>query len=87
MCLSIRLEFDNKGLRRKSEFFEGYVYVKANLTYEYVDERLEEKDPYWTGMLELGNILRKRFQGLNVETIRLLRDSTLVKPAIKLTYT
>ena len=68
LCLSIRLEFDNYGSRRKSEFYEGFVHVKANLTYEYVDEQLEKEDPYWTGMLELGNILRKRFRGLNVET-------------------
>jgi exoribonuclease R len=68
LSLSVKLEFSKEGLRQKTEFYEAYINVKDNLTYDYVDEQLEQKDSYWTGMLELGNILRKRFRGLNVET-------------------
>jgi exoribonuclease R len=68
LCLSVKLEFRKDGSRQKAEFFEAYINVKDNLTYDYVDEQLENKDNYWTGMLELGNLLRKKFRGLNVET-------------------
>ncbi|MFW9929086.1 MAG: RNB domain-containing ribonuclease, partial [Candidatus Thorarchaeota archaeon] len=68
LCMTVRLEFDDEGLRRKVDFYEAIIHVKDNLTYEYVDKKINENDPYWLGMLELGNKLRKLFRGLNVES-------------------
>ena len=68
LCITVRLEFNLQGERRKVDFYEAYILVKANLTYDYVDERLKLNDPYWNGMIELGNILRARFRGLDIET-------------------
>lgn len=67
-ALTCELQFDLNGNRTKVDIYEAVVHVKANLSYEFVDERLEEGNPYWVGMLELGNLLRSKFNGLNVET-------------------
>ena len=59
LCLTIRLEFDLQGERRKVDFYEAYILVKANLTYDYVDEQIKLNNSYWCGMLELGTVLRR----------------------------
>ena len=68
LCLTIRLEFDLQGERRKVDFYEAYILVKANLTYDYVDEQIKLNNSYWCGMLELGTVLRRKFRGLDIET-------------------
>ncbi|MFX1513847.1 MAG: RNB domain-containing ribonuclease, partial [Promethearchaeota archaeon] len=60
-ALTVQLDFSLEGERTGFKIYESIVQVKANLTYEYVDEKLSENDLYWTGMLDLGNKLRERF--------------------------
>ncbi len=67
-AVTLKLDFSPNGERTNYEIYESIVQVKANLAYEYVDEKLAEKDPYWVGMLELGDKIRNKFIGLNVET-------------------
>ncbi|MFX0205103.1 MAG: RNB domain-containing ribonuclease [Candidatus Hodarchaeota archaeon] len=67
-AVTVKLDFSPDGDRTNYEIYESIVEVEANLAYEYVDEKLSEHDPYWIGMLELGNKIRNKFNGLNVET-------------------
>ena len=60
----------------KPSIYLSIVHVKANLSYEYVDEKLEENDSYWIGMLQLGNLLRAKFIGLDIETKEARLSST-----------
>jgi exoribonuclease R len=74
--LTCELHYDPEGNRTKVDIYESVVHVDGNLSYEFVDEKLEQNDPYWTGMLELGDLLRSKFIGLHIETKEARLSST-----------
>ena len=76
-AITCQLSFMNDGSKKDPpQIYLSIVHVKANLSYDFVDEKLEEKDPYWTGMLRLGNLLRSKFIGLDIETKEARLSST-----------
>ena len=75
--ITCELSYTNEGNKKdKPQIYLSVVHIKANLSYDYVDEKLEAKDPYWTGMLQLGNLLRAKFIGLDIETKEARLSST-----------
>ena len=68
-AITCELSYTKDGDKKdKPKIYLAVVHVNGNLSYEYVDQKLEENDPYWIGMLELGNKLRSKFVGLDIET-------------------
>lgn len=74
--LTCELHYSKEGERIFVDIYESVIHVNGNLSYEYVDEKLEEGDSYWTGMLELGDLLRSKFIGLHIETKEARLSST-----------
>ena len=68
-AITCQLTYLKDGIQKnKPDIYLSVIHVKGNLSYDFVDEKLKEKDPYWTGMLKLGNLLRTQFIGLDIET-------------------
>lgn len=77
-AITCELTYTKDGSKKdKPQIYLSVVHVKANLSYEYVDEKLEAKDPYWIGMLKLGDLLRAKFIGLDIETKEARLSSTM----------
>jgi exoribonuclease R len=76
-ALTCELSYTATGDKKDTpNIYLAVVNVKANLSYDYVDEKLAQNDPYWVGMLELGNLLRSKFIGLDIETKEARLSST-----------
>lgn len=71
-AVTVKMHFSKEGEKLSSEIVESVIKVKKNLAYEDVDEALADlnhKDhEYWQNYMDLGKILRKSFNGLEVET-------------------
>lgn len=67
-AMTVQMEYNADGHRTGYEVMESVILVTKNLHYQFVNERIEEADPYFTALHKLSTQIWNNRVGLELET-------------------